>query len=174
MRDVLVPAEDEVEERDDIPEVVVEDLRRRGYFGWSIPEQCGGGGSTTEELSLAAFEPSQSPTASRARVGGNTGIASTTLVNHGTEERKAQYLPRLASGEITGYFALAEPDAGSDATALSTRAERIAGGWEPTGSECFDPTRPSATCSRCSPVRGPRPAERGESPRSWLRVTPPV
>jgi acyl-CoA dehydrogenase len=137
VRDVLVPAEDEVEERDDVPEVIVEDLRQRGYFGWSIPEQYGGGGFTTEELSLAAFELSQASTAFRARVGGNTGIASTTLVNHGTEEQKAQHLPRLASGEITGCFALTEPDAGSDATALSTRAERVAGGWELTGTKCF-------------------------------------
>jgi acyl-CoA dehydrogenase len=137
VHETLVPAEDEVEERDEVPEPLVEDLRRRGFFGWSIPEEYGGGGFTTEELSVAAFELSQASTAFRARVGGNTGIASTTLVNYGTEEQKRRYLPPLASGEYTGCFALTEPDAGSDATALSTRAEQVPGGWEITGTKAF-------------------------------------
>src|SRR4051794_28016869 len=122
VRDVLIPAEDEVERRDEVPAEIVAGFRAMGWFGWSIPVEYGGAGLTTEELVLAALELSQCSPAFRARVGGNTGIAAETLINHGTEGQKRSYLPRLASGELTGCFALTEPEAGSDATALRTRA----------------------------------------------------
>src|SRR5690606_36368717 len=96
VKEVAIPAEERVEAADEIPEELVEEMRRRGFFGWSIPEQFGGAGLTTEELVLAAMELSQSATAFRARVGTNTGIGSEALVADGTDEQKAKYLPALA------------------------------------------------------------------------------
>ncbi|MEQ9508641.1 MAG: acyl-CoA dehydrogenase family protein, partial [Alloalcanivorax xenomutans] len=124
VKEVAMPAEARVEAEDQIPEELVEQMRDLGFFGWSIPEQFGGAGLTAEELVLAAMELSQCATAFRARVGTNTGIGSEALVADGTEEQKARYLPSLASGEVTGCFALTEPEAGSQATALRTRAVR--------------------------------------------------
>lgn len=98
VKEVAIPAEERVEAADEIPEELVEEMRRRGFFGWSIPEQFGGAGLTTEELVLAAMELSQSATAFRARVGTNTGIGSEALVADGTDEQKAKYLPALARG----------------------------------------------------------------------------
>lgn len=144
VRNVCVPAEDEVEERDEVPERIVEDFRTMGYFGWSIPTEYGGAGMTTEELVFGALELSQCSPAFRARVGANTGIASETLINHGTEEQKRRFLPPLASGEFTGAFALTEPGAGSDATALQTRAARTEGGWLLNGTKCFITNAPIA------------------------------
>jgi len=68
------------------------------------------------------MEISQAATAFRARAGTNTGIGSEGLVQDGTKAQKEKWLPKLASGEITGCLALTEPDAGSDATALKTTA----------------------------------------------------
>jgi acyl-CoA dehydrogenase len=128
VRDVAIPNEERVEAEDRIPEPIVDDMRRRGYFGWSIPEEYGGAGLTTEELALANIELSQCSVAYRARVGINTGIGSEALIQDGSEDLKRRYLPRLASGELTGALALTEPDAGSNATALATTGTRMPDG----------------------------------------------
>src|ERR1700730_1643161 len=110
IKTVALPAEDIVERDDEIPADIVQDMRQRGYFGWSIPQEFGGAGLTTEELALANIELSQCSVAFRARVGINTGIGSESLVQDGSNEQKAAYLPRLASGELTGALALTEPE----------------------------------------------------------------
>ena len=122
VREVAIPAEAQVVEESKIPESIVDQMRANGYFGWSIPKEYGGSGLTTEELALANIELSQAATAFRARAGTNTGIGSEGLVQDGTRAQKERWLPRLASGEITGCLALTEPDAGSDATALQSTA----------------------------------------------------
>jgi acyl-CoA dehydrogenase len=118
------PLEERVASEDAVPDDVVQELRRKGYFGWSIPEAYGGLGLTTEELVLCAFELSQASVALRARVGTNTGIGSEALVADGTEEQKRRWLPRMASGELTGCLALTEPDAGSEASNVQATARR--------------------------------------------------
>lgn len=122
VREVAIPAEAQVVEENKIPESIVDQMRANGYFGWSIPKEYGGSGLTTEELALANIELSQAATAFRARAGTNTGIGSEGLVQDGTRAQKERWLPRLASGEITGCLALTEPEAGSDATALQSTA----------------------------------------------------
>ncbi|MEO1688270.1 MAG: acyl-CoA dehydrogenase family protein [Pseudomonadota bacterium] len=122
VRDAAIPAEARVAAEDEVPPEIVADMAARGFFGWSIPAEYGGLGLSTEELILAAFELSYCSVAFRARVGTNTGIGSEALVVDGTADQKARYLPRLATGEITGCFALTEPEAGSDATSLTTSA----------------------------------------------------
>jgi len=116
------PLENTVEELDDVPESIVDELRERGFFGWSIPEEYGGLGLTTEELVLAAFEISQASVALRARVGTNTGIGSEALVADGTQIQKQRWLPLMAAGKLTGSLALTEPEAGSEATNVQTTA----------------------------------------------------
>ncbi len=140
----LIPHETAVEAADEVPAAVVADMARHGLFGYSIPQDYGGAGMTTEELILAALELSQASVAFRARVGTNTGIGSEALVADGTPEQRARYLPRLASGEWTGAFALTEPDAGSDATALKTSARRDGDHYVLDGSKCFITNAPIA------------------------------
>ncbi|HVZ45929.1 MAG TPA: acyl-CoA dehydrogenase family protein [Ramlibacter sp.] len=124
VRDRWHPIEDQVDRAGEIPQAVVDELRRKGYFGWSIPEAYGGLGLTSEELVLCAMELSQASVALRARVGTNTGIGSEALVADGTPAQKERWLPRMARGELTGCLALTEPDAGSEATNVQTRARR--------------------------------------------------
>lgn len=144
VRESLMPREADVERLDEVPADLVEDMARQGFFGWSIPQAWGGAGMTTEELVLAAMELSQASVAFRARVGTNTGIGSEALVADGTPAQKDHYLPLLARGELTGAFALTEAEAGSDATALSTRAVRSGSDYLLNGSKCFITNAPIA------------------------------
>ncbi|MFC4278493.1 acyl-CoA dehydrogenase family protein [Achromobacter aloeverae] len=144
VRERLVPREAEVARLDDVPADLVAEMAAQGLFGYSIPEAYGGAGMTTEELILAALELSQCAVAFRARVGTNTGIGSEALVADGTEAQKARYLPSLASGAVTGCFALTEPQAGSDATALRTTARRDGDSYVLNGEKCFITNAPLA------------------------------
>src|SRR5690554_5147540 len=120
IRNECIPYEEEVDETDEIPEPIVQRMRDLGLFGHSIPKEYGGAGLSSAELSLVNMEVSQAAATFRARFGGNTGIASESLIVDGTTEQKQKYLPLLASGDVTGCFALTEPEAGSDATAQKT------------------------------------------------------
>ena len=144
VRERLVPREAEVAERDEVPGDLVDAMAAQGMFGYSIPEEYGGAGMTTEELVLAAMALSQCSVAFRARVGTNTGIGSEALVADGTPAQKRRYLPLLASGEVTGAFALTEPEAGSDATALQTSARRDGDHYVLNGTKCFITNAPLA------------------------------
>lgn len=144
VRSVAHPAEEEVAARDEVPSEIVADMADRGYFGWSIPEDYGGLGLTTEELVTMAFEISQCAVAYRARVGTNTGIGSEALVADGTEGQKRKYLPELASGRMTGCFALTEPNAGSEATAVETEAVRDGNVYVLNGTKCYITNAPIA------------------------------
>ncbi|MEZ0601070.1 acyl-CoA dehydrogenase family protein [Paraburkholderia sp. IW21] len=144
VREEAMPRENEIETADTVPADLVERMRGLGYFGWSIPRDFGGAGLSTEELVRGAFELSQASVAFRARVGTNTGIGSEALVADGTDEQKQRYLPRLASGELTGAFALTEAEAGSDATALRTTARRDGDHYILDGSKCFITNAPIA------------------------------
>ncbi|GMG90123.1 acyl-CoA dehydrogenase family protein [Cupriavidus metallidurans] len=144
VREKLVPREAEVAERDEVAQDLVDAMAAQGMFGYSIPEQYGGAGMTTEELVLAAMELSQCSVAFRARVGTNTGIGSEALVADGTPAQKQHYLPLLASGQLTGSFALTEPEAGSDATALQTTAVRDGDAYILNGTKCFITNAPIA------------------------------
>lgn len=120
----LVPAENTVEELDDVPADIVEDMKEMGLFGLSIPEEYGGIGLSMSQECQVAYELGQTALAFRSVFGTNVGIGSQGILMDGTEAQKREFLPRVASGELIMSFALTEPDAGSDAAALKTRAER--------------------------------------------------
>lgn len=118
----LIPLEAAVAETNKIPDDVVDELREMGLFGLSIAEDFGGLGLNMEEEVRVVFELGQTSPAFRSIAGTNIGIGSQSIVLAGTREQKQHYLPRLASGEIIGSFALTEPDAGSDAMSIRTAA----------------------------------------------------
>ncbi len=124
IRERLVPAENAVEENDEVPADVVEDMKELGLFGLSIPEEFGGIGLSMAQECEVAFELGQTALAFRSVVGTNIGIGSQGILMDGTTEQKQTYLPRIASGELIISFALTEPNAGSDAAALQTRGVR--------------------------------------------------
>jgi acyl-CoA dehydrogenase len=145
VRERLIPNETLVAETDDIPAGIVAEMRELGLFGLSISEEYGGLGLTMEEEIRVAFELARTSPAFRSRIGTNNGIGSQGIVIDGTEEQKQRYLPRLASGEIIGAFALTEPEAGSDAASLRTRAVRDGDVYVLNGTKRFITNAPEAS-----------------------------
>ncbi|MCY7306250.1 MAG: acyl-CoA dehydrogenase family protein [Rhodoferax sp.] len=124
VRERLVPAENEVDETDQIPPAIVNEMKQLGLFGLSIPESYGGLELSMEEEVLVMVEMGKTSPAFRSIFGTTVGIGSQGILMDGTEQQKAQYLPKMATGEIIASFALTEPDAGSDAASLRTTAVR--------------------------------------------------
>jgi len=117
-----VPREAEVAETDHVPPEIVNQMRELGLFGLAVPESYGGLGLDMETECLVAMALGETSPAFRSVVGTNIGIGSQALVLFGTEAQKEQWLPGIASGEIVSSFALTEPEAGSDAGSVQTRA----------------------------------------------------
>ena len=120
----LRPLEADVEAADAIPDAVVAEMKDMGLFGLSIAEEYGGLGLDMVEECRVAIEMGRTTPAFRSTFGTNVGIGSQGLVMAGTPEQKAEWLPRIASGEIVTSFALTEPDVGSDSGSVKTRAVR--------------------------------------------------
>lgn len=133
----LIPLEAQVSEDDHIPDDVVDEMGELGLFGLTIPEAYGGLGLNTEEECELVLELGRTSPAFRSVFGTNNGIGSQGLVMDGTEEQKRHYLPLLASGEVIGSFALTEPDAGSDAAALQTKAVKDGDDYLLTGTKRY-------------------------------------
>lgn len=144
VRERLIPNEARVAKDDAIPDDIVEDMKSLGLFGLSIPEAYGGLGLSMEEEVRVIYEVAQASPAFRSYFATNVGIGSQGIVIDGTEEQKRRYLPRLASGEIIGSFALTEPDAGSDAGSLQTSARREGDSYVLNGTKRFITNAPEA------------------------------
>ena len=133
----LRPLEAQVEEDDAVPAAVVAEMREMGLFGLSIAEEYGGLGLTMYEEARIGIEMGRTTPAFRSTFGTNVGIGSQGLVMAGSPEQKAEWLPRIASGEIITSFALTEPDIGSDSGAVKTRAVKDGDVYRLTGTKRF-------------------------------------
>jgi acyl-CoA dehydrogenase len=122
VRERLIPAENHLEEHDEVPPAIVDEMKAMGLFGLTVPEEYGGVGLSVAQEVQVNFELGRTAPAFRSVFGTNIGIGSQGILMDGTPEQKAQYLPRVASGELVMSFALTEPDAGSDAASLKTTA----------------------------------------------------
>jgi acyl-CoA dehydrogenase len=136
-REVLVPAEPEVQESGEIPLHVVKGMRDLGLFGMTIPEEYGGLGLSVYEEVRVVQEICYAQPAFRSYFGTTNGVGTLGIMNYGTEEQKRKYLPKLASGEMLASFALTEPDSGSDAASLVTRAIRDGDHWVINGAKRY-------------------------------------
>jgi len=122
--ETCVPVEAQVGEEDAVPQHVVDEMKALGLFGIAVPEQYGGLDLDMETECLVAMELGKTSPAFRSVAGTNIGIGSQALVLFGTEAQKAKWLPGVASGDLIASFALTEPEAGSDAAGLKTKATR--------------------------------------------------
>ena len=150
IRERVVPREAEIDDRDEVPEDLQQAARQLGLYGYALPEEYGGLGlSMTEEVQLV-FELGYTTPALRSLFGTNNGIAGHVLMVGGTPAQQAQWLPRIASGEVTTSFALTEPEAGSDPSTLITRADPVkgdgegGGGWAISGTKRYITNAPVA------------------------------
>lgn len=144
VKERLVPAENYVEDNDEVPDSIIEEMKEIGLFGISIPEEYGGIGLSMAQECEVAYELGQTSLAFRSVVGTNIGIGSQGILMDGTPEQKACYLPRIASGDLIVSFALTEPNAGSDAASLQTRAVRDGDSYVLTGGKRYITNAPRA------------------------------
>jgi acyl-CoA dehydrogenase len=149
VRTKVVPREREIADADAIPDDLRKQAADMGLFGYAIPQEWGGLGlDLTQDVELA-MELGYTSLAVRSMFGTNNGIAGQVLVNFGTDEQRAAWLGRLASGEVVASFALTEPGAGSNPAGLQTRAGPpddgdSAGDWVIDGQKRFITNAPSA------------------------------
>ena len=133
----LEPISRQVEDEDRIPDDVVDKMRGLGLFGLSIPAEYGGLDVGVLGECLVYEELSKTNACFCTRIGTNNGIGSQGIAIDGTPEQKQHYLPKLASGEWTGCFALTEPEAGSDAANIQSVADLKNGSWILNGRKHF-------------------------------------
>ena len=116
---------------------VIGRLGSLGLLGLTIPEQYGGAGGDHLTYCLVTEELGRGDSSVRGIVSVSLGLVGRSIAGYGTEQQRHEWLPRLCTGQALGCFGLTEPDAGSDAAALATRASRKGDRWVLTGSKTF-------------------------------------
>jgi alkylation response protein AidB-like acyl-CoA dehydrogenase len=135
-RERVAPRAAEVDRTSEFPWDAVDLMRDNGVFALPFEEECGGTGTGSLTL-LRAVEALSWADATVGLVLAVQELGSLAVKLAGTDEQRARYLPRWASGEWIAAYALTEPDAGSDARAMRTSARRVDGGWRIDGSKRF-------------------------------------
>jgi alkylation response protein AidB-like acyl-CoA dehydrogenase len=119
----IIPVAQELEHADEYPHEIVEAMKAMGIFGLMIPEEYGGLGESLLTYALVVEEIARGWMSVSGIV--NTHfIVAWMLLQHGTDEQKQRYLPRMATGEVRGAFSMSEPGLGSDVSAIRTKAVR--------------------------------------------------
>jgi alkylation response protein AidB-like acyl-CoA dehydrogenase len=120
----IIPVATDLEHKDAYPDEIVEGLKEMGIFGLMIPEEYGGLGESLLTYALVVEELARG-WMSISGVINTHFIVAYMVAQHGTEEQKQRWLPRMAAGELRGAFSMSEPGCGSDVSAIRTRAEKV-------------------------------------------------
>jgi acyl-CoA dehydrogenase len=134
----------EIEEKREIPPAILEQAQELGLLGLSIPVQYGGLGLSVVQKALVHEMLGRGPWGLSSYISVHTGIGCVGIVRFGSEEQRQKYLPKMASGEWIGSFALTEPNAGSDAGAMQSSAKRVGDEWILNGTKTFITNAPKA------------------------------
>ncbi len=143
VRERLIPAEEDVIANDRIPEDLIDEMREMGLFGLTMPEEYGGSGMNVPQYVETIRVLSYALPAYRSITSINLGMVCSALKHSGTAEQKAEWLPRLAAGEIA-CFGLTEPGSGSDSAAMATTARKDGNGYVLNGSKRYITNSPHA------------------------------
>jgi alkylation response protein AidB-like acyl-CoA dehydrogenase len=119
----VIPNAPELERTDTYPQAIVDQMREMGLFGLMIPQEYGGLGESLLTYALCVEELARG-WMSISGVLNTHFIVAYMLRQHGTDEQKQRFLPRMAAGDIRGSFSMSEPELGSDVAAIRTRATR--------------------------------------------------
>ncbi len=132
----VAPLAEEIDKQGRYPMETVQKMVKVGFTGIGVPEEYGGSGGD-EVTKAIVVEELAKKCGSTAAILSIQGILAQAILNFGTEEQKQFYLPQLTSGGKIGAFALTEPNAGSDAGAVRTRAVKDGDDYVITGTKCF-------------------------------------
>jgi alkylation response protein AidB-like acyl-CoA dehydrogenase len=133
----VVPHAAEWDRRESLDLGIVKRLGDLGFLGLTIPEEHGGSGGDHFAYCLVLEELGRGDSSVRGVVSVSLGLVAKTIAAYGSEQHKRDWLPRLCAGEALGCFALTEPDTGSDAASLRTRAVRDGDDWVVSGTKIF-------------------------------------
>ena len=132
----IIPVATALEHKDEYPTQIVEGMKEMGIFGLMIPEEYGGLGESLLTYALVVEEIARGWMSVSGII--NTHfIVAYLILQHGTEEQKQRYLPRMATGDVRGAFSMSEPGLGSDVAAIRTKAVREGDEWVVTGQKMW-------------------------------------
>src|SRR5260221_4563370 len=125
--EVVAPGARELDENEEFPTAIVKQMGELGFMGLPYPEQYGGAGLDTLAYAIAVEEIARACGSTAITLAAHVSLGCGPVASIGTEEQKQRFLVPMAKGEVLGAFGLTEPDAGSDAAATKTRADRVDG-----------------------------------------------
>jgi alkylation response protein AidB-like acyl-CoA dehydrogenase len=159
----LAPRAAEWDKSGYIDDAVIRQMGELGLLGMVVPEEWGGSFVDYVAYSLAVEEVAAGCCATSTLMSVHNSVGCAPVLNYGTEEQKKQWLPSLASGQTIGCFCLTEPQAGSEAHALKTRAELKDGEWVLNGAKQFITNGKRAGLAVVFAVTDPDQGKRGLS-----------
>lgn len=133
----VAPVAEELDRTKSFPYEIVKKLGELGLMGIPFPEEVGGAGGDTLAYALAVEELTRVDSSVAITLCAHTSLGTQPIYLFGSDEQKADWLPKLTSGEVLGAFGLTEPEAGSDAGNTKTRAELRDGTWVINGAKQF-------------------------------------
>ena len=133
----VVPHRAAWDRAESVDTAIIHALGEIGFFGLTIPEQYGGLGGDYLTYCLGMEELGRADSSVRGIVSVSMGLVGKSVLAHGTEEQKQRWLPGIAAGTLLGCFGLTEPDTGSDAGNLRTRATRDGDDYVLDGAKIF-------------------------------------
>jgi alkylation response protein AidB-like acyl-CoA dehydrogenase len=146
------------------PESLIERMKEMGVYGLGIPEPYGDFGVSTSCFALVTEELARGWMSLAGAFGGHSVVAK-LLLRFGSEEQRARYLPRMATGELRATMALTEPDGGSDLQAIRTNARKDGKGWVINGTKTWisNARRAGLVALLCKTDPAAQPPHRGIS-----------
>jgi glutaryl-CoA dehydrogenase len=123
---------------------IFNEMGELGLLGATLPEQYGGAGASYVAYGLIAREVERVDSGYRSMMSVQSSLVMYPIYAYGSEDQRMKFLPKLASGEWVGCFGLTEPDSGSDPGSMTTRAEKIDGGYRLTGTKMWISNSPIA------------------------------
>lgn len=162
-RDEIAPNAAEWEDTATFPRHVYTEMGKLGLMGVTVPDEWGGAGADTVSLAVALEEIAYGDGAIAIVMSGHNSVGCNPILDFGSDEQKAKYLRPLARGEMLCAFALTEPQGGSDASAIRTRAVRDGNAWVVNGSKQFITTGKNADITLVFAVTDPEAGKRGIS-----------
>jgi alkylation response protein AidB-like acyl-CoA dehydrogenase len=136
-REVVAPRAAAIDEAAEFPYDIVASMAKMGLFGLPFPEEHGGMGGDFFALCLAIEELARVDSSVAITLEAAVSLGAMPIFRFGSEEQRAEWLPKLASGERLGAFGLTEPGGGTDAGATRTRASLDNGEWVIDGTKAF-------------------------------------
>ncbi len=159
----VTPLSEAIDRRDRIPDEVLADLRRSGFFGLGVPLSWNGSGGDTRSMVAVLEELAHASAAVAVELAVHLSVCAAPILEWGTDAQRERFLRPLARGELVGAFGLTEPGAGSDTASLATRYDRTDAGFVLRGTKMFTSNAVSAGVILVFATRDPALGHRGIS-----------